>query len=183
MRRCSSSAKEEKSFGSEDLALDDRKVDLNLVEPTGMDGSVNEDGVRPLGAEAVDGLLPPMRGAVVHDPEHVAGRLVGFLAHDITHEARDGRNAVLRFTTSEDLGAVHIPSGPSRPRHPRENIPFQPWWDDAERDAKSAVSGDEPECWMGPALSANFGSRGKIQLRCCQGRRASLLSQRHNVAP
>ena len=45
--------------GSEDLALDDRKVDLNLVKPTGMDGSVNEDGVRPLGAEAVDGLLPP----------------------------------------------------------------------------------------------------------------------------
>lgn len=35
----------------------------------------------------------------------------------------------------------------------------------------------------GPALAAKLGSRGKIQLRCCQGRRASLLSQRHNVAP
>ena len=36
---------------------------------------------------------------------------------------------------------------------------------------------------MGPALLAKFGSRGKIQLRCFQGRRASLLSQRHKVAP
>ena len=36
---------------------------------------------------------------------------------------------------------------------------------------------------MGPALPAKFGSRGKIQLRCFQGRRASLLSQRHKVAP
>ncbi len=29
----------------------------------------------------------------------------------------------------------------------------------------------------------SFGSRGKIQLRCRQGRRASALSQRHRVAP
>src|ERR1700726_2521468 len=36
---------------------------------------------------------------------------------------------------------------------------------------------------MGPAFAAKFGSRGKIQLRCFQGRRASLLSQRHKVAP
>src|ERR1700674_1223168 len=35
----------------------------------------------------------------------------------------------------------------------------------------------------GLALAAKLGSRGKTQLRCCQGRRASLLSQRHNVAP
>src|SRR6516164_3375714 len=36
---------------------------------------------------------------------------------------------------------------------------------------------------MGPALLAKAGSRGKIQLRCFQGQRASLLSQRHKVAP
>src|SRR5215469_5654815 len=34
-----------------------------------------------------------------------------------------------------------------------------------------------------PALVAKSGSRGKIQLRCRQGRSASALSQRHNVAP
>ena len=36
----------------EDLALNNRKVDLDLVEPTGVDRSVYEDRVRPLGAEA-----------------------------------------------------------------------------------------------------------------------------------
>src|SRR5213594_754082 len=36
---------------------------------------------------------------------------------------------------------------------------------------------------MGSALTANAGSRGKIQLRCRHGRRASWLSQRHSVAP
>jgi hypothetical protein len=36
---------------------------------------------------------------------------------------------------------------------------------------------------IGPALTAECGSRRKIQPRCCKGRRASLLSQRHGVAP
>src|SRR5229473_2392764 len=36
---------------------------------------------------------------------------------------------------------------------------------------------------MRPALAAKSGSRGKIQLRCCQGRRASAFSQRHRVVP
>ena len=36
---------------------------------------------------------------------------------------------------------------------------------------------------MRPALEAKSRSRGKIQLRCCQGRRASALSQRQRVVP
>src|ERR1700681_2087492 len=36
---------------------------------------------------------------------------------------------------------------------------------------------------MRPALAAKSGSRGKIQLRCRQGRSAAALSQRHKVAP
>src|SRR5262252_4873231 len=36
---------------------------------------------------------------------------------------------------------------------------------------------------MRPALTAKSGSRGKIQMRCRQGRSASALSQRHKVAP
>src|SRR5207253_3924553 len=34
---------------------------------------------------------------------------------------------------------------------------------------------------MRPALEAKSGSRGKIQIRCCQGRMASSCSQRHTV--
>src|SRR5271166_4476835 len=36
---------------------------------------------------------------------------------------------------------------------------------------------------MRPAFRAKSGSRGKIQLRCCQGRRASALNQRQSVVP
>lgn len=36
---------------------------------------------------------------------------------------------------------------------------------------------------MRPALAANAGSRGKIQLRCRHGRSASWLSQRQTVVP
>ena len=98
-------------IGREDLALDNRKVDLNLVEPTGVDGSVDENGVRPLGAKAVDGFLPAMSGAVVHDPEDAACGLVGLLAHDFAHETPHGGQTVLGFTTSKDLGAVDVPGG------------------------------------------------------------------------
>jgi hypothetical protein len=63
----------------EDLSLNNREVDLNLIEPTGMSRSMDENGVGPLGAEAVGSFLTPMSGAVVHDPEDATCRLVGLL--------------------------------------------------------------------------------------------------------
>jgi hypothetical protein len=41
--------------GGEDFALDDGEVDLDLVEPAGMDGSVDEVGVGPPLCQSVDG--------------------------------------------------------------------------------------------------------------------------------
>jgi hypothetical protein len=70
----------------EDLSLNDREVDLNLVEPARVDRSVDEDGVGPFGAEAVDSFLAPMSGAVVHDPEDAASGLVRLSAHHFTDE-------------------------------------------------------------------------------------------------
>src|SRR5208283_5895875 len=43
--------------GVEDLALDDRVVDLDLVEPAAVDGGVDEDQVRPAALETVDAFL------------------------------------------------------------------------------------------------------------------------------
>ena len=51
-------------IGSEHLALDDREIDFDLIKPTGVDGSVDEDRVGPFGAEAVDSFLATMSGAV-----------------------------------------------------------------------------------------------------------------------
>ena len=63
----------------------------------------------PFGAEAVGGSLAPMSGAVVHDPKDATCGLVGLLAHDFSDEAIHRRDAILRFATTEWLGAVDIP--------------------------------------------------------------------------
>src|SRR2546425_13321822 len=56
----------------EQLALNDRVVDLDLVEPAGVDGQVDEDQVAPAALEPVDRALAAMVGAVVDDPEDAA---------------------------------------------------------------------------------------------------------------
>ena len=108
----------------EDLSLNNREVDLNLIEPTGVGRSVDQDGVGPLGLEAVGSFLTPMSGAVVHDPEDATCRLVGLLAHDVAHEAIHWRDAILVLAATEDLGAMDIPSSQIDPGTPAKVLVF-----------------------------------------------------------
>src|SRR5947207_14949534 len=55
--------------GRQHLALDDGKVDLDLVQPTRMNGRENRDQGRPLALKTLHGLRSPMAGTVVHNPE------------------------------------------------------------------------------------------------------------------
>ena len=110
MRRCSSSAQGREIIRRENLSLNDREVDLNLIEPTGVGRRMDEDGVGPLGAKAVGGFLTPMSGAVVHDPEDATRRLVGLLGHNLADEAIHRRDAILELAATEDLGAMDVPS-------------------------------------------------------------------------
>ena len=103
-------------IGSEDLALNNGEVDLNLVEPTGVNRSVDEYSVPPLGAQPVNSFLATMSGAVIHNPKDATSGLVGFLAHDFTDQAIGGGNSVLDGTTSKELGTMHIPGGKVGPR-------------------------------------------------------------------
>lgn len=102
--------------GRENLSLHDREIDFDLVEPTGMDRSVDQDRVGPSGAETIDGFLAAMSGAVVHDPEDATSRFVRLLTHDFRHEALHRSNSVLDFAAAEDFSTMNIPSsqiGPS----------------------------------------------------------------------
>jgi len=100
-----------KLVGGEQLALDHREVDLDLVEPAGVDRRVDGDGVGiPLGQALVAGRAA-MRGAVVTDPEYASGRTVGFLAHDLVDQPVETVDARGRLAATEDLGAVHVPGG------------------------------------------------------------------------
>ena len=101
--------------GREDLSLNDREIDLDLVEPTGVNRSVDEDRVGPFGAEAFDRLLAPMSGTIVHDPEDAASGLVGLLGHDFGDEAFHRSNPVLDFAAAEDLGTMDVPSSQISP--------------------------------------------------------------------
>ena len=54
------------------LALNDREVDLDLVEPTGVNRSVNKNDVGPSGSKAIGGASTTVAGAIVGNQEHVA---------------------------------------------------------------------------------------------------------------
>jgi len=162
--RCSSSLRDLKSLGVR-TPLNNREVNLNLIEPASVDGGVHENHVGPLRAEAVDRPLAAMGGAVVHDPENAPCGLVGLSAHDFPNQAIDRSNAgflfaaawILLFSSAEMTNSRALRARPCQTRSYRSR--------------------------MRPALAAKSGSRGKIQPRCRQGRRASALSQRHKVAP
>lgn len=92
----------------EDLPLDDREINFDLVEPAGMDGPVNENQITVLVQESMDCLWTSMRRTVIDDPEDPACIAVGAAPHDLIHEASKRCDAILGFTPTEDLGAVDI---------------------------------------------------------------------------
>ena len=133
--------------GREDLSLNDREIDFDLIEPTGVDRSVDEDSVGPFVAEAVGGLLPSMSGAVVHDPEDAASGFVGLLAHDFADKPIHWSNAILDFAATEDLGAMDVPSRQVGPGTYAEVLMLDPAWGGWAPAAASVVFGGELECW------------------------------------
>ena len=96
--------------------MDDGEIDLNLIDPAGMNRGVDEKGVGPAGTNAFDGFLTAMSRAVIHDPENAFGGSVGFAAHNLCDEAISGSNAAFLLAVSEELGTMYVPScqiGPS----------------------------------------------------------------------
>jgi hypothetical protein len=70
--------------GSEHLALHHREVDL--VEPRSVYRQVDQDQVGEGASQSIDGGLPAMTTAVVHDSEHPVGGGVGLRGHDPLNE-------------------------------------------------------------------------------------------------
>src|ERR1700693_175353 len=67
--------------GGKNLPLNDGEVDLDLIEPTGVNWGMDENCHGPLGSETSCSLLTAMTGAVIHDPEDARWGPVGLLAH------------------------------------------------------------------------------------------------------
>ena len=66
-----------KVIGGEDLRLDDGEIDLNLVEPTGVDRGVDQHDRGPRRAQAVGGLFAAVGGTVIGNPEDAPRRAIG----------------------------------------------------------------------------------------------------------
>ena len=56
----------------EQLALNDREVDLNLIEPTGVNRRMNQNDAGPSASKAVGSASTTAAGAIVGNQEHAA---------------------------------------------------------------------------------------------------------------
>jgi hypothetical protein len=90
--------------------LKDGEEDLDLVEPTGVHGSMDEAGIGPLVLQAFGCGLTTVGRTVIHDPKDTTSRFVRLLAHDFADEAIDGSDSALDFAATEDFCAMNIPS-------------------------------------------------------------------------
>ena len=92
----------------EHLSLDNGEVDLNLIEPTGVDRAVDghDFGIGRL--KTFDRGLAAMGGAVVDDPKHTAGVAVRGLAHDLSHQTIEWGNAGSLLATPKHFGSVNV---------------------------------------------------------------------------
>jgi hypothetical protein len=95
------------------FALQDREVDLDLIEPGGMYGQVHQDEVRPRGLEPLNTGFAGVAGAVVHDPEHALGRGVGLGGYDLLNEPAERLDPGLLLTATEQsaLGVMYVERG------------------------------------------------------------------------
>jgi hypothetical protein len=55
------------------LALNDREVDLDLIEPTGVNRRMNQNDAGPSGSKAVGSASTTVAGTIVGNQEHAAG--------------------------------------------------------------------------------------------------------------
>lgn len=93
------------------LSLENREIDFDLIEPTGVNGPMNEHQVAILGLKPSDRLGTSMRRTIVNNPEDPSGLAVGTLAHHLTDETVKGGDAIFAFAATEESGTMDIQSG------------------------------------------------------------------------
>ena len=93
------------------LALNDREVDLDLIEPTGVNRRMNQNDAGPSDSKAVGSASTTVARTIVGNQEHTAGWPIRFPAHDLTDEVVEDRDTVLALAAAEQSGSMHVPRG------------------------------------------------------------------------
>src|SRR5262245_54357726 len=91
-----------KVVGCQHLALYDREVDFDLVEPTGMDRSMHDNEICVGHGQPVDRCWATVRRAVIHHPKNPLRGLLGLLFHHLRDQAPEWLDACRRFTPAHD---------------------------------------------------------------------------------
>ena len=94
--------------GNEGFTLNDRKIDLDLVEPAGVDWGMYQHQVGKGGLKPVQRGLPAMRGAIVHNPEDPPGAPVRSLGHHLAHQTIERCDPGLGLAAAVQSGVVNI---------------------------------------------------------------------------
>ena len=89
--------------------MDDGEVNLNLVQPTGVDRCVDLNRVSMPLRDPLLRYFSPVRRAVVGDPENPVSRTIGFLPHHQVHQAMVGLDSRRGPAQSEHLGPANVP--------------------------------------------------------------------------
>ena len=92
----------------EDFSLHDGEVDLDLIEPTGMDWTMNQGQARELLLESGDGSLATVRAPIVDDPKDTPGVVVRKTSHDLLNKTIKGSDASGCFAAAKDTGTMHV---------------------------------------------------------------------------
>lgn len=95
----------------ENLPLDDREVDLDLVKPTGMYWPMHKREAGEPVLEAGDGRRSAVRRSVIDDPEYTACVVIGWASHDLFDETMKRRDASGRFAAAEDARVMDVQRG------------------------------------------------------------------------
>ena len=156
----------------EHLALYDREVDFDLVEPTCVDRAMNRNDSRMGVRQTPYRSLATVRRAVVHDPEHAARGVVRRLAHDLIDQATERCDASGRFAAPEHLRAVDASAAGLSPQAPPRASACS-----TRIDSPGAVSSDGyaagPECWS----SRRWRGRSSTSRSACPCQRRSYKSR------
>lgn len=112
-----------------------------------MDGGVNNDDVRPLGLQSINGSLSPMRGAIIHNPKNAPSRTVRLLGHDLLNETIKSNNSGCPLAMTENLRPTYIPRSKICPGTVTLVLMFN-----EHRAARGRW-----QCWMNPAATLYAG--------------------------
>src|SRR6266568_4559574 len=94
-----------KIIGGEDLPLDYREVDFDLVEPTGMNGQMHQVDVVIGALQSFHGGGSAMGGSIIHDPKGPLSPPIRLLLPCFVDQPAKGFNAGGAFATAKDSGS------------------------------------------------------------------------------